>query len=154
MLGIQFALRYRSIFVSRVGGRDRSFLSPAGFVSHCCYYLVRQGNIFPPQSSLSVALLRLFVPWLIFFLKNRDKRLKSLNIFACVQIGMRIKFQSELCKFVRVWGNLKFQGIYWREARGKWPKDISGRQFYSKQFLIWCYKRKTYEFLTCTKSTP
>ena len=67
MLGIQFGLlRYPSIFVSRVGDRDRSFLSRAGFVSHCCNYLPLQGNICPPQRSLSVALLRLFVPRLIF----------------------------------------------------------------------------------------
>ena len=46
-----------------------------------------------------------------FLVKQRNERLKSLNIFTCVQIGMRIKFQSELCKFDRVGGNLKFHGI-------------------------------------------
>ena len=100
MLGIQFGLlQYRSIFVSRVSDRDRNFLSPAGFVSHCCDSLLRQGNICPPQMSLAVVLLRLFVPRLIFLVKNRNERLKSLNILACVQIGMWIKFQSELCIF-------------------------------------------------------
>ena len=100
MLGIQFGLlQYRSIFVSRVSDRDRNFLSPAGFVSHCCDSLHRQGNICPPQRSSAVVLLRLFVPRLIILVKNRNERLKSLNILACVQIGMWIKFQSELCIF-------------------------------------------------------
>ena len=100
MLGIQFALRYRSIFVSRVGGRDRSFLSPTGFVSHCCYYLLRE--YFPTPKQFICRIAAIICTVIDFLLKNRDKRLKSLNIFACVQIGMRIKFQSELCKFVRV----------------------------------------------------
>ena len=43
-----------------------------------------------------------------FLLKNRDKRLKSLNIFACVQIGMRINFKVNyanlsVCNCVALW---------------------------------------------------
>ena len=83
-----------------------------------------------------------------FLLKNRDKRLKSLNIFARVQIGMRINFKVNyanlsVCNCVALWWkfwkyydltqNLLLNNTFWTHCRsnviftGQWSGQIVAR---------------------------